>query len=210
MNFIIMRSFFKDFKNIMNHDKEKHNYLFHGTQDLESAENIMNEGLGMMRKELSATTYSEFSMDDVILYSRGFVGEIGRDAVVIIDQPIDDDGKKKDIVKRIDEDKEIHFAPSGLQGLDGKPLYIVDSKYIIGFVNKRDKKIVYNPKYYSYDKCKQEEQVKDNSKDEDAITMVNENDIGKATINVDTFKKDIAKKQMQNDLKKMQDIDKNK
>lgn len=200
--------FFENFKNIMNHDKEKHNYLFHGTQDLTSAENIMNEGLGMMREDLPATTYSEFSMDDVILYSRGFAGEIGRDAIVIIDQPINDAGEKKDIVQKLDEDKEIHFAPSGLQGLDGKPQYIVDPKYIIGFVNKKDKEIVYNPKYYSYDKCKNKGQVKENSQVEDVITVISETDIGKSTINVETFKKDTAKQQMQSDLQQMQDIDK--
>lgn len=204
------KEFFEDFKNIMNHDKEKHKYLFHGTQDLESAENIINEGLGMMREDLSTTTYSEFSMDDVILYSRGFAGEIGRDAIIIIDQPINDNGEKKDIVQKLDKDKEIHFAPSGLQGLDGKPQYIVDSKYIIGFVNKKDKKIIFNPKYYFYDKCKREAQVKGNSQVDDVITVVSETDIGKSTINVETLKKDIAKKQIQGDLQKMQDIDKNK
>lgn len=204
------KEFFEDFKNIMNHDKEKHNYLFHGTQDLESAEYIINEGLGMMREDLLATTYSEFSMDDVILYSRGFAGEIGKDAIVIIDQPINDNGKKEDIVQRLDEDKEIHFAPSGLQGVNGKPKYIVDSKYIIGFVNKKDKKIIYNPRYYSYDKCKQEGQVKGNPQVEDVITVVSETDIGKSTINIEILKKDIAKKQMQSDLQQMQNIEKNK
>lgn len=150
------KEFFEDFKKIMEHDKHKHNYLFHGTQDLESAESIMNEGLGMMREDLSSTTYSEFTMDDVILYSRGFGGTVGKDAIVIIDQPINEDGEKENIVGQNDKASKMHFIPSGLQGLDGKPKYLVDSKYIIGYVNKMDKQVIYNPKYYDYNKFKNE------------------------------------------------------
>ena len=155
--------FVEDFKKIMEHDKTKHNYLFHGTQDLESAESIINEGLLMMREDLSTTTYSELTMDEIILYSRGIVGEIGRDAIIIIDQPIDDKGQGKNIVKRIGENKNLSFVPSGLQGLDGKPQYIVDSRYIIGYVNKQEKEVVFNPKYYEYDKFEiKKEKIEEN------------------------------------------------
>ncbi len=183
------KEFMKEFEKIMTHDKEKHNYLFHGTQDLESAESILNQGLGMMREDLSATTYSEFSMDEVILYSRGFGGEVGRDAIVIIDQPINEEGIRENIVQNIDEKKEIDFSPSGLQGLDGKPNYIVDSKYIIGFVNKRDKQVTFNSKYYDFDRFMQD--------DKGRIT-ISESDIGKITINVDTKDKDKAQSYIEN------------
>jgi len=195
------KKFMKKFEEIMTHDKEKHNYLFHGTQDLESAESILNQGLGMMREDLSATTYSEFSKDDVILYSRGFGGEIGRDAIVIIDQPINEEGKRENIVQDLDENKQINFAPSGLQGLDGKPNYIVDSRYIIGYVNKRDKQVTFNSRYYDYDKLLQEEKEK---------TIISESDIGKSTIDTETPIKDTANKKIQEDLQKMQDISKNR
>lgn len=150
------KEFMKDFEKIMTHNKQKHNYLFHGTQDIASAESIISQGLGMMRKDLSTTTYSEFDMDDVILYSRGFCGEVGRDVIVIIDQPISEDGKTEDIVQALDTDKKIDFSPSGLQGIDGEAKYIVDSKYIVGYVNKRDKVVKYNSKYYDYDRFIQE------------------------------------------------------
>ena len=74
---------------IMNHDKNKSTYYFHGTQCLEDAESIIDTGLGMMKSSLSSTTYKEFTKDDVIMYERGFGGEIGRDAIVIIDYPTD-------------------------------------------------------------------------------------------------------------------------
>ena len=136
----------------MAHDTKKHTYHFHGTQDLESAKSIMQEGLGMMRESLSTTSYTEFTMDEVILYSRGLGGEIGRDAIIIIDEPITEDGKAKEIVEPLQSDKKIHFSPSGLQGLNGKPEYIVNPQYIVGYVDKRNKAIIYNPRYYAYSK----------------------------------------------------------
>lgn len=143
--------FLQDFKKIMEHDLKSHTYYFHGTQDLKSADMIMKEGLGMMRESLSTTAYPEFSMDDVILYSRGFTGEIGSSAIVIIDEPCKDNRKEK-IVKPLEKEEKIHFSPSGLQGLTGEPHYIVDSKYIVGYVDKENKAIIFNPRYYDYNR----------------------------------------------------------
>ena len=146
------KPFLENLKKIMEHDKKIHTYHFHGTQDLESAKTIMSEGLGMMKEELSTTSYSEFTMDQIILYSRGLGGEIGRDAIIIIDEPTEEDGKKKKIVEPLSKDQKIHFSPSGLQGLNGKPEYIVNPRYIVGYVDKRNKEIIYNPRYYEYDR----------------------------------------------------------
>lgn len=142
--------FLQDFKKIMEHDLKSHTYYFHGTQDLESADMIMKEGLGMMRESLSTTAYPEFSMDNVILYSRGFAGEIGSSAIVIIDEPCKDNRKEK-IVRPLEKGEKIHFSPSGLQGFD-EPHYIVDSKYIVGYVDKENKAIIFNPRYYDYNR----------------------------------------------------------
>ncbi len=143
--------FLQDFKKIMEHDLKSHTYYFHGTQDLKSADMIMKEGLGMMRESLSTTAYPEFSMDNVILYSRGFMGEIGSSAIVIIDEPCKDNRKEK-IVKPLEKEEKIHFLPSGLQGLTGEPHYIVDTKYIVGYVDKENKAIIFNPRYYDYNR----------------------------------------------------------
>ena len=149
------KKFMKELQKIMEHDKNSHTYYFHGTQDLESAEMIMHEGLGMMRSDLESTSYREFSIDNIILYQRGFGGEIGRDAIVIIDEPIENEEIKK-IVEPILIDKKIHFCPSGLQGLDGEPQYIVNSQYIVGYVDKKNKQIIFNPRYYDFKKFKLE------------------------------------------------------
>ncbi len=147
------KDFSENFSKIMEHDRTRHTYLFHGTQGLESAESITREGLGMMRDDLTTTTYEEFTMDQVLLYHRGgFMAQIGDDAVVIIDQPKDEDGKPINIVRKIGDNEHISFTPSGLQGLDGRPEYIIDPKYIVGYVDKRNKKIVFNPEYYDYER----------------------------------------------------------
>lgn len=138
--------FMKDFSKIMEHDSN-HRYWFHGTQCLEDAYSILEQGLGLMKEDISSTAYSEFTMDEVILYSRGFGGEIGRDAIVIIDMPVINN-KHQNIVEKINIDSNTNFAPSGLQGLDGKANYIIDKKYIVGIVDKQNKKIIFNPKYY--------------------------------------------------------------
>ena len=82
---------------------------------------------------------------------------------------------------------------SGLQGLDEKPQYIIDSKYIIGYVNKRDKEVNFNPKYYEYEKYKTEK----------GSTQILPEQIGKATIGTKTENKDKAKNQIKQDLQKL-------
>ena len=143
---------FKDaFTRMMEHDKKKHKYLFHGTQCLSDAYSVQKLGLGVGSDVIRYTTAEEFTMEELLLYVRGFDRAIGREAVVIIDNPIGEDGKPIDILEPIG-DREIPFAPSGLNGLEGKPETIVDPKYIVGFVDKRNKQVIFNPLYYDYDR----------------------------------------------------------
>ena len=193
------KDFKRNYEKIMNHDKNKHEYLFHGTQCVEDAEKIIETGLLMHKEDLSSTTYSEFTMDELLLYSRGFGGEIGSHAIVIIDNPIDDNNKEK-IVRKLEKDSKLGFTPSGLQGLDIKPEYIVDAKYVVGFVNKLEKKIVYNTKYYDYDRFKEEN---DNKKDNNELISIEE--IGNIILDVDINKKDEAKNRINKDMEKMQE-----
>lgn len=144
-------TFSVNFDKLMEHDKTKDSYYFHGTQCLEDAETIANEGLGMMRSDLTTTAYKEFSKDEVILYERGWGGEIGRHAIVIIDVPKDVDGSEINIVMPLTDASNINFNPSGLQGLNGKANYIVPSENIVGYVDKLNKKIIFNPRYKNYD-----------------------------------------------------------
>ena len=143
--------FMKMFNIIMEHDRTKCSYYFHGTQCVEDAESILNTGLGMARESLESTAYKELTKDEAILYERGLGGEIGRDAIVIINVPKNSNGEELNVVTKLDNPDSIPFVQSGLQGLNSKPNYIVLPENIVGYINKHDKKIVFNPKYYNYE-----------------------------------------------------------
>ena len=148
--------FYKDVIRIMSHDKKESRYYYHGTQDVESAKSIIELGLGMTRDDILSTAVSEFTVDELLLYHRGLAGEIGRNAVVIIDSRIGEDGSEENLVEE-NEDISIPFAPSGLQGLEGKPKYIVNSRHIVGYVDKKNKIVIFNPRYHNYAKFNQEQ-----------------------------------------------------
>lgn len=63
-------AFMKKLQTIMEHDTEKHKYLFHGTQVLEDSPSILENGLLMMRKDLGSTTVKEMTQEELLLYER--------------------------------------------------------------------------------------------------------------------------------------------
>ena len=42
---------------------------------------------------------------------------------------------------------KVNFSPSGLQGLNGKANYVIMPEHIVGYVDKINKKIIFNPRY---------------------------------------------------------------
>ena len=138
--FKLDKEFYNKLLKIMEHDKDNEVYWYHGTQDLDSAYSILEHGLIMAKDELTTTAYSEFSPDKLLLYSRGFCGEIGRDAVVIFRQPRTKNGVV-DIIKK--NTKKIKVSQSGLGLFQDKLDYIIPSEYMVGIVNKRDHKVIY-------------------------------------------------------------------
>ena len=140
--------FISDLEVIMSHDKKQSQYHYHGTQDLETAGKILEQGL-LMTRDLSSTSYPEFTMDELLLYQRGGGGEIGSSGIVVIDQPIVE-GKRKEIVEKLEQNHGYSFEPSGLQGLNNEPENIVQTQYIVGYVDKINRKVVLNPLYYDY------------------------------------------------------------
>lgn len=125
---------------IMKHDTEVCEYLYHGTDGVESANNILEQGLYMQSPNLGFTTYSEFSRDDLLLYSRGFAGEIGSSAIIVIKRPMDEE-----IVREVTEDERASCSviSSGLAGLDCEFNYIVPKEYIVGYVDKANRCVVH-------------------------------------------------------------------
>lgn len=144
-NFLKDEHFMDDLNNIMAHDTNEVEYLYHGTSCLEDAEATLSEGLYMVREELSTTTYSEFTKEQLLLYKRGWAGEIGEDAVVIIKKP-----RGEQIVRKMSkkERSNAHVAVSGL-GFTDDVKYIIPKEYIVGYVNKRDKEVKFRPEEMS-------------------------------------------------------------
>lgn len=140
--------FMNDLNNIMDHDVNKFEYLYHGTACIEDAERILSEGLYMVSRELNSTTYSEFTIEQLLLYKRGFVGEVGSEAIVVIKKPIG----KEIVIELTDEEKTVvSVAQSGLGGFN-EIEYAIPDKYIIGYINKRDKKVINQKSFSIYGK----------------------------------------------------------
>ena len=138
--------FINDLAILMDHDREQSTYYYHGAKCLEDIEPIFELGLGLTRDDITTTACEEFEMDHLLLYSRGMLDEIGRDAILVIDVE-----NGEDVVEDNPYIDIMPFVPSGLQGLDNKPYYYIDSKHIVGLVNKRDQEVVLNPKYKKYE-----------------------------------------------------------
>ncbi len=67
----------------------------------------------MHQEFLSSTAYTEFAPDELILYSRGLAGEVGRDGIVVFE------GKRgENIVEELEDKSSVNFSLSGLQGLN--------------------------------------------------------------------------------------------
>lgn len=135
----------------------------------------------------------------------GMLVSIGTESVVIIDQPVID-GKEVDIVEDI-SGQGYTFAPSGLQGISGKPNYRINPKYIVGYVDKLNNQVIANHLYYNYEILQENlDQVENNPKENQTI-MSNKTlsgsgvflpqEIGKATINASTESKEKAQSQIQ-------------
>lgn len=133
-------NFYRQVNQIMAHDTENCIYWYHGTQCVEDAMSIARTGLVMASDDLEKTAYSEFSPDQLLKYSRGMLGEIGRDAVVIFKQPLVDDGNGNKVPKNIVIENEggIGVNQSGLGGFIDRLDYFVPPEYIVGYINKRD------------------------------------------------------------------------
>ncbi len=135
-------TFCKAVNDVMNHNKEEFEYLYHGTTCIEDADSILKSGLFLAREDIYSTSFSEFTPEQLILYERGFAGEIGSSAVVIIARPIN-----QNIIKTINQNDSIEICPSGLQGLDIKMNHLIPSKFIVGYVDKQNNRVVLNDSF---------------------------------------------------------------
>lgn len=150
---------------IMRHNHKTHEYYYHGT-DLENAVGILKYGLYLrddsslsviavrefdekglfaFRDELPEEEIFEMEKNCLINYIYNRDSARGEECVVIIDKPKEEES----IVKKVDK---TNMSKIGSHYYAGDAEGLVDSKWIVGYVDKLNSKVVANPAYYDYDR----------------------------------------------------------
>ena len=146
---------------IMRHNHQTNEYYYHGTA-LENAEKVATKGLYLRDdKDISVTAVREFDemglyahrdiateeelfemeKDSLIEYSRN--GGIGEKCVVIIDKP-------KEVESIVQPVSEADAPEIASEWITNKLLGIVNSVWIVGYVDKVNAEVIANPLYYDY------------------------------------------------------------
>lgn len=159
---------------IMQHNTSESAYYIHGTTDINTSKRIIKQGLLRVDK---AEKYNENSGEDPMYTTAECVDDIimnisdiardeadylieygnsrggrGRDAVVIIDNPIED-GKRKQIIQPISNKQQIQISTQWKNSVRAQS--VVQPMYIVGYVDKVNAQVVLNPLYYNYEKLSQ-------------------------------------------------------
>lgn len=163
--------FMQELMIIMQHDTSESAFYIHGTTDINTCKRIVKQGLLRVDK---AEKYNENSGEDPMYTTAECIDDIiqnisdvaideadylieygnsrggrGRDAVVIIDNPIED-GKRKQIIQPISSEQQIQISTQWKGILHAQS--VVQPMYIVGYIDKVNTRVVLNPLYYNYEK----------------------------------------------------------
>lgn len=157
--------FMSDLEKLLKH-KEDEEYYFHATNS-GYVESILNKGLFLGSPYLDSTAIPNLNKDEVLEYEYGD-GRLSHSssAVIVLKKP-----KDQDIVRPSTVEERENCAPVARRFLVAHSMngYVIDKKYIVGAIDKKNKKI-YNTK----------------EKDNDLNSMFNEE---KTDIKSDVFRK---------------------
>ena len=129
----------------MSHNNQTNKYYYHGAPTIEIAKQIMNEGLYMQYNDINRTAKPELNPVGLLTYSYGHEN-VGKNAVVIIDQP-----NGYNVVQYNDTGKKIVGTGQGIKTINEFDTnYVIPTKYIVGYVDKYNDKVIYNPNYYKF------------------------------------------------------------
>ena len=117
-------------------------YYYHGAQGLDDAENIINKGLYMQYNEIERTAKANLSLAQILNYSYGY-DNVGRHAVVVIAVP----NGENIVARNPDKNISVSGTSQGLKQGAFNPEYVIHNQYIVGYINKDEKKIIKNPNY---------------------------------------------------------------
>ena len=137
--------YIEQLQSIMSHNKETNRYYYHGAPSIGIANQIMQEGLYMQYGDINRTAKPELNTVELLKYSYGH-DNVGRHAVVIIDQP-----NNEYVVQYAVAGKKLAGTGQGLAGVNTfNANYVIPTKYIVGYIDKDNEKIIYNPNYYKF------------------------------------------------------------
>lgn len=139
--------FIANLENLIDHGEDEI-FWYHAAKNEGEAERIINEGLYMYSDRLDSTSFPEFSTRQILEYDYGNDFASYDDYIIVISQP-----KDRQIVRKLsDKERENVFIVPRRVALYSKPTDVVESQYIVGYVDKNDGKVVQNPNYVNKEK----------------------------------------------------------
>ena len=140
--------FIADLNDMIEHDTEQETYYYHVTQGEVEAEKIMQKGLYMFSDRMDSTTFPELSTNEILQYGYGNDFASFDDYIIVIAQP-----KDKQIVRRLSEyEREQAQIVPRRAALMSKPTDIIDSEYIVGYIDKQNCQVVRNKNFVHINK----------------------------------------------------------
>ena len=126
------------------HNRDEETYRYHATTSLEDAKRIIEEGFYSYSKDLGATSFPEFTVDQILTYSYGNGLENFGDYIIVLSVP-----KDEDIVEELTEEEQakVQIIPRRTAIIGNKPPYKIDKKHVVAIINKKDEEVILNPEY---------------------------------------------------------------
>ena len=149
-NYYSNLDFINELEDLIDHDKNNEEYLYHATSTLEDGLNVLDKGLFMASDDLSSTTFSEFSIPDILTYEYGNDFRKVGDYIIVIKKP----NNQKIVRKTTELEKQENLIMSRRIGYTN-PInnYVIEPAYIVGLVDRKNQKI-YNMKNQIIDNTK--------------------------------------------------------
>ena len=135
--------FLKKIDDMIEHNTDEDMYLYHVTQSEYDANKIINEGLFMYSDSLESTTYPELNREELLEHGYGNSYQMYENYIMVIDMP-----KDTNIVRKLTEEEKNNadVMPRRI-GITSKPSYVIDSEYIVGYIDKKNMDVIINPNY---------------------------------------------------------------
>ena len=132
--------FIQNINGLIEHDPDEVTYHYHVTGGANEAEHILEDGLYMFSDRIESTSFPELTTNDLLGHGYGNDFASFDDYIIVFAEP-----KGEKIVRTLsDEEKSKVLIMPRRMGLTDKPSYVIDSKYIVGYIDKSNCQVVAN------------------------------------------------------------------